>query len=185
MGTSMSIWKFLGLQGKGPAGKSSSEAGEDAETIRKITRALEELPPDQSRFIAAFAFILSRVAHADLEISEDETREMERIVKEMGSVPEAQAVLVVQIAKTQSLLFGGTENFLVTREFNKFATREDKMKLLECLFAVSSSDEEISSAEDTEIRQISRELLLEHNDFIAVRSGYREHLSVLKKSSGK
>ena len=179
----MSIWKFLGLQGKGPTGKGSGEAGEDADTIRKITRALEELPPDQSRFLAAFAFILSRVAHADLEISEDETREMERIVQEMGSVPEAQAVLVVQIAKTQSLLFGGTENFLVTREFNKIAAREEKLKLLECLFAVSSSDDGISTAEDTEIRQISRELLLEHSDFIAVRSVYREHLNVLKKRS--
>lgn len=179
----MSIWKFLGLQGKGPSGKASGDTGEDAETIRKITRALEELPPDQSRFLAAFAFILSRVAHADLDISEDEIREMERIVKEIGSVPEAQAVLVVQIAKTQSLLFGGTENFLVTREFNKIAAREDKLKLLECLFAVSSSDEGISAAEDTEIRQISRELLLEHSDFIAVRSGYRDHLNVLKKRS--
>ena len=180
----MSIWKFLGLQDTGPIGKGGDESGEDAETIRKITRTLEELPPDQARFIAAFAFILSRVAHADLEISEHETREMERIVKEMGSVPEAQAVLVVQIAKTQSLLFGGTENFLVTREFNKIATRENKLRLLECLFAVSSSDEGISTTEDAEIRLISRELLLEHSDLIAVRSVYREHLNVLKKSSG-
>ena len=176
----MSIWKFLGLEGKGPTGKGIGAAGEDADTIRKITRSLEELPPDQARFIAAFAFILSRVAHADLEISEDETREMERIVKEMGSVPEVQAVLVVQIAKTQSLLFGGTENFLVTREFNKIATREDKLKLLECLFAVSSSDEGISTTEDTEIRLIADGLRLEHSDFIAIRSGYREHLNVLK-----
>lgn len=179
----MSIWRFLGFQKGNSAKADGSRTGEEAETIRKITRALEALPPDRARFIATFAFILSRVAHADLEISDDETREMEDIVKQIGSVPEGQAVLVVQIAKTQSLLFGGTENYLVTREFNKSASRDDKLKLLECLFAVSSSDEGISTAEDSEIRQITREILLEHTDFIAVRSVYREHLNVLKKGA--
>jgi uncharacterized tellurite resistance protein B-like protein len=88
---------------------------------------------------------------------------------------------VIQIAKSQHLLFGGTENYLVTREFNKIATRKQKLALLNCLFAVSSTDEDISSEEDREIRQITAELKLEHKDFIAVRSAYRHHLSVLKK----
>ncbi len=94
---------------------------------------------------------------------------------------EEQAIIVIQMAKTQNLLFGGTENFLVTREFGKIATREQKMALLECLFAVSASDESIVSAEDTEIRKISSELNLSHGEFIAVKSRYREHLEVLKK----
>jgi hypothetical protein len=89
------------------------------------------------------------------------------------------------MAKTQSLLFGGTENFLVTREFNKIATREQKVALLDCLFAVSSSDESISVTEDNEIRQITSELRLDHADFIAARSRYRQHLAVLKEPPGK
>ncbi len=173
----MSLYRFLGL------GKQthSETLPTDTETVRKITTALDQMDPQQARYIAVFAYILGRVAHADLKISEEETREMERTVMELGQLPEEQAIIVVQIAKTQNLLFGGTENFLVTREFNKMATQEQKLALLHCLFAVSSTDENISSEEDREIRQITAELRLEHKDFIAVLSDYRHHLSVFKK----
>lgn len=157
-----------------------SESSPQTETVRNIIKALEDMEPEQARYIASFSYILGRVAHADLNISEEETRLMERIVMEMGELPEEQAVLVVQMAKTQTLLFGGTENYLVTRDFEKMATREQKMRLLECLFAVSATDKEISSLEDREIRQITSELRLEHKDFIAVRSMFRRHLAVLK-----
>ena len=175
----MSLYRFLGL-GK----QTDSETlPTETETVRKITTALDQMDPQQARYIAVFAYILGRVAHADLEISEEETREMERTVMELGQLPEEQAIIVIQIAKTQNLLFGGTENFLVTREFNKMATQEQKIALLHCLFAVSSTDENISSEEDREIRQITAELRLEHKDFIAIRSDYRHHLSVFKKEN--
>ena len=172
----MSLLKFLGLD---PT-PESTPASSDTETVRRITQALDEMDPKQAGYIAAFAYILGRVAHADMEISSEETQEMERKVMELGQLPEEQAIIVVQIAKTQNVLFGGTENYLVTREFNKVATPEQKITLLHCLFAVSSTDEDISSLENREIRQIASELKLEHKDFIAVRSKYRHHLSVLK-----
>ena len=174
----MSLYRFLGLEKKADSKTVSTET----ETVRKITQALDQMDPQQARHIAVFAYILGRVAHADLEISEEETREMERSVMELGQLPEEQAIIVVQIAKTQNVLFGGTENYLVTREFNKMATQKQKIALLHCLFAVSSTDEDISGAEDRQIRQITAELKLEHKDFIAVRSDYRHHLSVLKKN---
>ena len=174
----MSILKFLGISG--PDNRSLEASGE-VESIRKISKELDQLEPERARYLAAFAFLLGRVAHADLEISEEEGREMERIIMERGHLPQQQAVMVVEIAKRQNLLFGHVENFLVTREFNQLAGKEQKMELLDCLFAVSSSDESVSNVEDREIRQIASELLLEHSDFIRVRSAYREHLEVLKK----
>jgi len=90
----MSILRLLGLE---PAEGSRDAGTEETETVRRITRALEALDPARARYIASFAFILSRVANADLEISEQETREMERIVREWGRLPEPQAILVVQI----------------------------------------------------------------------------------------
>jgi len=174
----MSILSFLGYD---PARTAAARESAETETVRKIVAALDRLEPDRARHIAVFAYILSRVARADLVISEAETRAMEAIVvKEGGLVPE-QAILVVQMAKTQAILFGGTENYLVTREFNRLATREDKLALLRCLFAVSASDDSVSVKEDNEIRRISSELRLTHEDFIAFRSEFRDHLSVLRK----
>ena len=171
-----SILRFLGLDDR-----PSQSPQTETETIRKITEQLDQLPPDRAKFIAAFSYILGRVANADLEISSEETAAMERIVAEQAGLPMEQSLIVVQMAKSQNRLFGATENYLVTKEFNAIAKRKDKLALLNCLFAVSSSDESISVREDNEIRQISRELLLEHRDFITARSAYRKHLAVLKK----
>jgi uncharacterized tellurite resistance protein B-like protein len=174
----MSLLKFLGLSGPEP---DSLKASGEVESIRKISKELDQLDPRRARYLAAFAFLLGRVAHADLDVSEEELMEMERIIMEKGHLPRDQAVMVVEIAKRQNLLFGHVENFLVTREFNQLASKEQKLELLDCLFAVSSSDESVSSIEDREIRQIASELLLEHREFIQVRSGYRKHLGVFKK----
>lgn len=84
---------------------------DETETVRRIVQHLDGLEPARARYIAAFAYILSRVARADMNISEVETREMERQVTKLSGLPAEEAVLVVQIAKTQATLFGGTENF--------------------------------------------------------------------------
>ena len=169
---------FLDLFRAAPKRRAESQTASD--TVRKISRAIDELPPERAAYIGAFAFILGRVANADLDISDEEVAEMERIVERVGGLPEEQAVLVVQIAKSQHKLFGSTESFIVTQEFNRIASRAQKQALLHCLFAVSSSDHSISVMEDNEIRAISKELRLDHSDFIAARSIFREHLSVLK-----
>ncbi len=157
----------------------SSPGGTSA--IREIADSLGQMAPDKARYVASFAYILGRVANADLEISEEETREMERIVEGVAGLPEEQAVMVVQIAKSQNEMFGATDGFSVTEVFSRSATRAQKLSLLNCLFAVSSSDQSISQVEDNEIRKISAELRLDHRDFIAARSLYREHMEVLKK----
>lgn len=178
----MSILQWLGL-GRAGSGDATETATPDA--VRRIVDELEHLEPERARFVAAFAYVLSRVAHADLAIDARETREMERVVAERGGLPEAQAVIVVQMAKSHNALFGGTDNYIVTRELARIATREQKLALLACLFEVSAADGSITTAEDNVIRQVADELKLEHRDFIDVRSGYRDRLAVLQRSPGE
>ncbi|MEE2821770.1 MAG: TerB family tellurite resistance protein [Acidobacteriota bacterium] len=173
----MSLLRFLGLDRPIDLTATSKET----KTVRSITQALDEMDSQQACYIATFSYILGRVAHADAEISQEEIQEMERKVMDFAQLSEEQAVIVVQIAKTQNVLFGGTENYLVSREFNRVATRAQKVALLHCLFAVSATDQDISSFEDHEIRKIANELKIEHKEFIAIRSEYRRHLSVLKR----
>ena len=160
--------------------RATTDSGSQTDTVRKIVKALDELEPVRAKYIAAFAYILSRVARADMNISDAETRKMEQLVVGLSGLSEEQAILAVQIAKTQAILFGGTENFLVTDEFNQLATHEQKLSLLNCLFAVAAADESISSVEEREIRLVVNELQLTHSDFITSRLAYRQYLSLLK-----
>lgn len=169
----MSLLRFLGLSG-------TASASSDTQTVRSIVASLDAMDPKHARFIAAFAYMLCRVARTDLDISEVEAQEMERLVMERGGLSEEQAVLVLKIAKSQESLFGGTESFLVTREFNSIATREQKLALLDCLYAVSAADQSISTLEDNEIVRICAELQLPREEVVAARGRYREYLAVLK-----
>jgi uncharacterized tellurite resistance protein B-like protein len=159
-----------------PATRQASET----ETVRRIVGELDRLDPDEARYLASFAFVLARVANSDSRISDDETRRMEEVVREVGGLTTAQAVLVVQIAKAQQQLKGGTENYLVTREFNTIAEREQKERLLHCLFEISAADEQISLVEEDEVATIAQELKIEHRDFTAIRSQYNEMRSILR-----
>ena len=152
----------------------------EVDSLRKIIQSLDQIEPERAKFIAAFAYLLSRAARADLAISDSETRLMERIIKERGNLPEEQAVLIIQLAKTQNILFGGTENFLVSREFREIADYKERMNLLDCIYAVAAVDKSISTMEDNEVSQIADELRIEHRDFISIRSRYRDYLEVLK-----
>jgi len=162
---------------------NSSKSGTETETARKIVEALDQMDPERAKFIAGFAYLLGRVARADLNISPKETREMERILMERGGLPEEQAIIVVQMAKTQNILFGGTENFLVSREFNTASSREEKLALLDCLYAVAAVEASVSTIEDNEISQIADELRIEHRDLISIRSKHRDSLAVLQKGT--
>ena len=160
----------------------NSKSTTETETVRKIVQALDRMEPQRAKFIAGFAYLLGRVARADMTISLEETQTMERILIERGGLTEEQAIIVIQMAKTQNILFGSTENFLVSREFREAAAHEEKMALLDCLFSVAAADNSVSTIEDNEISQIADELRIEHSDFISVRSKYRNQLAVLQNT---
>ncbi|HVP66500.1 MAG TPA: TerB family tellurite resistance protein [Anaeromyxobacteraceae bacterium] len=170
----MSILEWLGL--------APAHGGDgDPDAIRRIERELDSMDPARARYLALFAFLLARVADVDLNVTDAETREMEKLVEEKGGLPPPQAALVVAIAKAENRLFGATQNFLAAREFRDLASDDRKRELLDCLFAVAAADGAISVAEEEAIREISRELLLGNDEYLAIRGNWRDYRAVLKK----
>ena len=170
----MSILSWLGIA-------DDEEAGTSVDSVGEIEKALSNLDPRQARYLACFAYILSRVARADHHVSDDESRMMEQIVSERGGIPAAQAALAVRIATSEVHHHRGTQDFLVSREFDRLASRDQKLALLDCLFAVSATDESILTVEDNEVRRVASELRLEHGDYIAVRTAHVHNLEVLRQ----
>ena len=149
---------------------------EEFAPLRETLDALDHLEPDRARYLGAFAYLLGRVAHADQHVSPEETSAMEAIVREHGQLPDDEAMTVVRLAKTSNLLFGGTANFLVAREFSALATYDQKLALMRCLFEVSATDEAISTAEESEIQRIANQLRIDRPDLIALRVAHQRHL---------
>ena len=153
--------------------------------LRETLDALDHMEPERARFLAAFAYLLGRVAHADQHVSPAEIAAMEAIVREQGHLSADQAMVVTQLAKTSNLLFGGTANFIVAREFAAMASYEQKLDLMHCLFEVSVTDESISLAEEGEIHKIAKELGISHPDLVALRVAHQRHLPGISRPGGK
>ena len=167
----MSILKWLGL--------GDADEPEDNQ-LREIEEALEAQGPERARYLACFAYILTRAAKADHHVSEEEARLMEQIVADRAGVGAEQAALIVRIAR-QAGHSRGTDDYLIAREFERVASREEKLKLLDCLFAIAAVDDAIKTVEDNEVRRVASELKLEHADYIEVRKRHLGNLNVLRK----
>jgi hypothetical protein len=109
---------------------------------------------------------------------------MEELVAREGHLPADQAMLVVGLAKTSSLLFGGSDDFIIARDFAAATSYEQKLALLGCLFAVSAVESNISIAEEREIQRIARELRIEPPDIVKMRLAYQRHLPGLSGREG-
>lgn len=162
-----SIWTWLGL---------TTRESQEQSPLREVVNALDQLDPDRARHLARFAYLLGRVAHADQHASSEETAAMERLVLDEGGLTHDQAVLVVGLAKTSNMLFGGTADFEVARDFAEHASYEQKLALARCLFAVAATEDSISLVEEAEIHRILNQLKIQHPDLVALRVAHRKHL---------
>ena len=181
--------RFLGLDRRPevdprlPVGDEAAPLpGSSAETAtaRRIVARLEALPPDEARYLACFAYVMSRAAAADFDISDEETALMEQFAIQFGGLDSSQAVLVVQMAKVQARVQGATEDFVVTREFREISTPEQRVALLRCCFAIGAADGTINAEEASTVNEIARELDVERDVVNAVRAEFHEQLSAVQ-----
>ena len=159
------------------------ETGPEHAPLRDVVNALDRLDPERARHLARFAYLLGRVAHADRHVSPDETRAMETLVAHEGGLDQEQAILAVSLAKSSNALFGGTADFQVAQEFADTASYDEKLALARCLFAVASTDEAISMAEETEIHRIVNQLKIQPHDLTRLRVEHRRYLPGVNRDS--
>jgi uncharacterized tellurite resistance protein B-like protein len=163
-----------------PTPQAVAPAVRDTESVRRISAELEALPMEQRRYVAGFAYVLARVAHADLEVSDVELAYMEQAVVQVGHLSQAQAVLVVEMARNMNELYGATDDYVVTRDFSTIASREQREDLLRTAFAVGAADDSITAAEVAELNEVGKELGFRSDEVDSLRNEFRDQLSSIQ-----
>jgi len=164
-----------------PAPPPPSDGAGDTATVRRIVAKLEAMPPEKARFLAAAAYTLARAANADLDISDDETAAIERELQGHESIDEATAVLVTEMAKLQAKTVGGTEDFVVTREFKAVSDHDQRLVVLRACFAVMAANGSISAEETATVNEIAAELDIDQAELNAIRADFHEQLSSVQQ----
>ncbi len=171
----MSILDFLDPKRRQPVAEP-----EASDAVRAISQSLEELPQEERRYVAAFAYLLGRVGNADGVITAEERDGMVAIVERVGGLDPAKAQLALDIAHRQNVLFGATENFLVAREFRTISDRDQRRRLLECMIEVAVADGTISNDEENEIGFIGAEIGFSRREVLAALTPYAKKRELLK-----
>ena len=166
----MALGRFLGGASRASDGSTAGLDARDTETVRRIAGQLDALPVDRARFLAAFAYILTRAAAADMDISHAESRAIEQLVAEHGNLPEPQAILVAQIARNH-----------VTRQFRELTSAADRLALLRCCYLVGAADDTITAEESNTLQQIAKELDLDRDDVITIRNEFAPKLAAIQR----
>ena len=131
--------------------KSAEDDG-DSVAIKELVTHLS-LPDDlDPRLIATYAYLMARIAFADRQIDPSEERRIQEILQQLTSMPAAEAELIVKVATRLTRQRGGTENYLVTRDFKEHSNQDERQQLLHCLFAIAAADDSISLREEEEKR---------------------------------
>ncbi len=163
-----------------PAPTVPDPAG-DTETVRRIVAKLEAMPPEHARLVASAAYTLARAANADLDISDEETAAIERELQANEALDEATAVLVTEMAKLQAKTVGGTEDYVVTREFKKLADDAQRIAIVRACFAVMAANGTISAEETGTINEIADELDIDEAVLRSIRAEYHEQFSSVQQ----
>ena len=109
---------------------------------------------------------MARVANVDFNISYDEEMKVKELTNNFFNLGEKTTNAIVSLVIQQTKILTGIENHLYARELNKLMNLEEKIKLIELLFAIAASDQEVSTIEETEIYIITTELNIERKYYI-------------------
>ncbi len=172
----MSFLRFLGAKSAASVPTERPQLESETEAVRRIVARLETLPPETARSLAGMAYVLARAANADLNISDVETAAMVQELSGSG-LDEAQAVLVVEMAKLQELTTGGTSDYLVTREFREHSTMEQRMALLRACYHIAAADDSITSMENSSLVEIASELDISREEAAQIRAEFADKIS--------
>ena len=172
----MSIFKAL-------FSRRQQETGHREQLSSIYQRLQAELPQLDERdhtFIACLAGLLARVAFVDLDISDSEFQSMAHAIGKTTSYSDEVAQKIASVAREEVGKLVDHEHHLYVRPLNDILERTQKEDVLRLLFQVAAADGRVENLESEEIRRISKELRLSHQQFVQAKLTVREQIQALK-----
>lgn len=170
----MSLLRFLGIGG-GSGGRASEPA-----SLAEIGIQLDALPPEEARFVAAFTYLLARIAGADLRTDDAERDAIAQRLESFAGIDRDRARLLADTAIQAAATYQASDDHLVARAFRDMTEEPERIRLLRCLYAVAAADENISTTEDNEIFEVATAIGVRRIDVVSIRLEFKEHIRTLK-----
>jgi uncharacterized tellurite resistance protein B-like protein len=145
-----------------------------------VTRALPRADADTIAIVAASAGLLAAIAYADRDFSEPEAREIERLFGGIEGLNAPGAQAIVRALEAHRIELANVHTTRFTRTLRELGTRELRLHVLGMLVSLAATDDTISHSEQTTLRQVTRALGLEQDDYNRLQAEHREKLGTLR-----
>ena len=119
----------------------------------------------------ACAVLLTEVMQADYELHESENVGVETILEDLFSLPESECLSLME--KALDLAKHSNDLFQFTEVVNKGFDSDQKFRLLQGMWQVAFSDNDLDKYEEHTIRKISDLLYMPHSEFIRAKLAAR------------
>lgn len=129
-----------------------------------LSKAELHIPETDLRKLSLAGGLMGRVAHVDREVTDDEIEAMVNALQAGWGIALEAAALVAEVAVSE--ISAGLDYFRLTREFCTATTEDERLHLLDALFAVAAADGLASHNQIEELRRIAKSLQLTHTQFI-------------------
>lgn len=170
----MSLLRFLGLGG------SSNWRESEPASLAEIAAQLDALPAEEARFVAAFSYLLARIAGADLRTDDAERDAIAHHLMTFAEIDAERARLLADTAIRAAATYSPSDDHLVARAFRDMTEEPERIRLLRCLYAVAAADENVSTQEDNEIFEVARAIGVRRTSVVAVRLEFKEYIGAMK-----
>lgn len=115
----------------------------------------------------ATATLLMEVARADERITEDERRDISRLIGKHYSLAPELTLRIAAAAERQAQ--DATSLYPFTRLINRSCSPEEKVRLVSMLWQVTCSDGHVDKYEEHLVRKIAELLHVPHREFIRMK----------------
>lgn len=126
-----------------------------------------DLSDKQLRKLSLAGGLMAKVAHVDLEITEEEFDKIVDVLREKWRVDEKTAVFIAEVAASE--VADHLDHHRTVRQFGLMCTPKEKAQFVELLFAIADADGFVSNEEIEEIRTIASSMNVLHKEFISAK----------------
>lgn len=136
----------------------------------KLKQYLPNADDQELITLSCVSGLMARVAHCNLKIDQKEIQGITVALKRYSHLNENQCRIVAQLALDEVVQFCGVENYKYCSPLIDFFDEDQRYGLLEALFMVAASDDNVDQMETEEIRTIAKALGMNHHRFISARA---------------
>ncbi len=137
-----------------------------------------ELPEEELYSICLFGTLLASVAVVDGKFEDSEREALKAVLTDRFGYQEDKLAILYEVVEEQAK--GGFDFHEVVTELNNQISYNDRVKLIDCFFAIAAADGDISQKESDQIRLITKAMYIPHQLF---KEGKVKALDALKGNS--